>query len=236
MSATLEVLPWDTQFFGVTIGRARVAEADALTSAIAAAQERGVECLYVVVPEAETDTLGATIHAGSILTALRLVLEHRGDPTVTQPHDIRAATPEDSAHVVEVSAALARFSRFAQDPHFALERIEEMYRIWVLDELRDGKVFVDARGSGGMLALSRRAEALAVDLVYVDDAARGTGLARALLDAAVATAAGGIVTVATDVRNLNAVRLYESAGFRSGSLDAILHLWLDDVRQLDVRA
>lgn len=232
----MELLPWDTQFFGVPIGRARVAQADALTSAIAAAQEHAVECLYVIVPEGDAHAVGAAIRAGGVLTALRLVLEHRGDPSSTQPGDVRAATPKDSAHVVELSAALARFSRFAQDPRFTRERIEGMYRTWVLDDLRDGKVFVDARGSGGMLALSRRAEALAVDLVYVDDAARGTGLARALLDAAVATAAGGIVTVATDVRNLNAVRLYESAGFRAGSLDAILHLWLDDVSQLDVRA
>jgi ribosomal protein S18 acetylase RimI-like enzyme len=225
----VELLPWDTQFFGHAIGRTHLARADALESEIAAARQNGVDCLYIVIPEAGSEAVRAAMRAGSVLTGLRLGLEHRGDRSVTQPRGIRTATHEEAARVVELAVALSGFSRFAQDPRFPIERIEEMYRAWVLQDLQKGEVFVDAEGEGGMLALSQRAQTVAVDLVYVDDAARGSGVARALLDAAVASAAGGIVTVAADVRNVHAVRLYESAGFRAQSLDAILHLWLDDL-------
>jgi GNAT superfamily N-acetyltransferase len=66
--------------------------------------------------------------------------------------------------------------------------------------------------------------------VYAEPRARGTGLGRALLTAAVAAAADRHLTVATDARNVPALRLYESLGFRSESFDAILHLWLDGSR------
>jgi ribosomal protein S18 acetylase RimI-like enzyme len=223
----MEFLPWDSQFFGVTIGRAEVAEDRDLEAVIAAARESEVACLYVVVPGAETAAVEAAIRAGSILTALRLVLEHQGEASLIQASEVRRATVKDSAQIMGLSAKLAPFSRFAQDERFERERIEEMYRIWALNCLRDGEVFVGGAGHDGMLALARRAGPLTIDLVYVDDAARGTGLGRALLDAAVATAGGHATSVVTDVRNLTAVRLYESAGFRARSLDAILHLWVD---------
>jgi GNAT superfamily N-acetyltransferase len=225
----VELLPWDTQFFGLAIGRTHLARPEALESEIAAAQQNGVDCLYIVIPEAGSEAVGAAMRTGSVLTGLRLGLEHRGDGSMTEPSSVRTATPKEAARVVELAVALSASSRFAQDPRFPTERIEEMYRVWALQDLHEGGVFVDAKGEGGMLALSRHAETVAVDLVYVDDAARGSGVARALLDAAVASAAGGIVTVATDVRNVPAVRLYEWAGFRVRSLDAILHLWLDDL-------
>jgi dTDP-4-amino-4,6-dideoxy-D-galactose acyltransferase len=224
----VQLLPWDTEFFGVEIARATVARPDALASMIAAAQERDVQCMYVVVPEAEANAVGAAIRAGSVLTALRLELDHDGDAAAKWPRDVRMAGPDDSDRVLELSVALARFSRFAQDRRFPSDRIEEMYRTWALNDLQHGDVIVGNDG-GGVVALSRRAQALAVDLVYVEDSARGAGLARALLDAVIATAGGDVVTVATDVRNVQAVRLYESAGFRARSLDAILHLWLDDL-------
>jgi GNAT superfamily N-acetyltransferase len=225
----VELLPWDTQFFGLTIGRTQLACAEALESEIVAAKQNGVDCLYIVIPGVGSEAVGAAMRAGSVLTGLRLGLVHRGDRSVRRPRGVRMATTEEAARVAELAVALSGSSRFAQDPRFPTERIEEMYRVWVQQDLLEGGVFVDAKGKGGMLALSQRAETFAVDLVYVDDAARGSGVARALLDAAVASAAGGIVTVAADVRNVHAVRLYESAGFRAHSLDAILHLWLDDL-------
>jgi hypothetical protein len=126
----VQILPWDSQFFGVRIARANVVRADDLVSTIAAAREHDVECLYVVVPAARADAVGEAIRAGGVLTALRLDLEHRGDAATTRPSGVRRATAKDSARVTELSAALARFSRFAQDERFPVERIEEMYRIW----------------------------------------------------------------------------------------------------------
>jgi ribosomal protein S18 acetylase RimI-like enzyme len=223
----VELLSWDTDFFGIAIGRARITTARDLEVALTAASDQGVECLYLVVPGAKADPLIAAVRAGSSLTALRLDLEHRGPQVASDSGTVRPAAPEEAGRVAELAAALAPASRFAQDSRFSRERIAEMYRVWALNDLRNGKVLVDTTGERGLLTLSKRPSGLAVGLVYVAGAARGTGLGRQLLDAAAAEAAGTELTVVTDVRNLQAVRLYESAGFRARSLEAVLHVWLD---------
>lgn len=223
----MELLSWDTDFFGITIGRAKIATARDLEIALRAASDQGVECLYVVVPGAKADPVAAAIRAGSGLTALRLDLERRGRQVASDAETVRPAAPDEAGRVAELAAALAPASRFAQDGRFRRERIEEMYRIWALNDLRDGKVLVDTTGDRALLTLSKRPSGLAVGLVYVASVARGTGLGRQLLDAALAEAAGASLTVATDMRNLEAVRLYESAGFRARSIEAVLHVWLD---------
>jgi GNAT superfamily N-acetyltransferase len=227
----VELLPWDTKFFGITIGRARVGSERDLQTALRAANEHGVECLYVVVPGAKADPLAAAIRAGSELTTVRLDLEHRGRKVAPGAGTVRPAGPGEAARVADLAAALAPASRFAQDGRFRRERIEEMYRIWALNDLRDGSVLVDTTGERALLTLSKRPAGLVVDLVYIAEAARGTGLGRHLLDAALAVAAGAGLTVATDARNLQAVRLYESAGFRARSIEVVLHLWPDARRR-----
>ena len=224
----MELLSWDTSFFGLTVGRVPVVDARDVDSALTEARERSVACLYVVVRGAEAEATAAAVRAGGILTALRLELQHDGKLAPGRPPGtVRRAVAEDAGWIAELATALAPASRFAQDERFPPQRIEEMYRIWALNDLRDGEVFVDTTGERGLLALSKRPPMLAVDLVYVTGAARGTGLGRDLLEAAIAEADGAGLSVATDARNVQAVRFYESAGFRAHSLEAVLHLWLD---------
>jgi dTDP-4-amino-4,6-dideoxy-D-galactose acyltransferase len=223
-------MPWDTEFFGFKIARAHVSAAESLDAEIAAARAAGVACLYIVVTGAESRALEGAIGAGALLTALRVVQGRDGDGTLAQGSGVRRATPGDAGRVVDLSRSLVRSSRFANDPRFPHERIEEMYRLWALNDLRDGDVFVGIDAGGGMVTMSSRPDAAAIGLVYAEPRARGTGLGRALLTAAVAAAADRHLTVATDARNVPALRLYESLGFRSESFDAILHLWLDGSR------
>jgi ribosomal protein S18 acetylase RimI-like enzyme len=223
----VELLPWDTEFFDVAIARARVPRADAFEPEVAAARDARIDCLYVVVPDGEASAVEAVVRADGLLTALRLVQEHVGGRAVTPQPGVRRATSRDAETIVQLSRSLAESSRFAQDPRFERGRIEEMYRVWALNDLHDGDVFVDANGERGMVTMSSETDIAAIGLVHVDATARGAGLGRALLTAAVARAKERTLRVATDVRNLPALRLYESVGFRARSFDAILHLWLD---------
>lgn len=223
----MDVLSWDTSFFGLTIGRALVVDARDVDRALTEAREHDVACLYAVVPGAAAEPTAAAVHAGGVLTALRLELQHDGKVASVRPSTVRRAGAEDAERVAEFATALAPASRFAQDERFPPKRIEEMYRIWALNDLRDGEVFVDTTGERGLLALSKRPPGLAVDLLFVTGAARGTGLGGDLLESAIAEAEGSGLSVATDARNVRAVRFYESAGFRARSLEAVLHVWLD---------
>jgi ribosomal protein S18 acetylase RimI-like enzyme len=228
-SQAVEILAWDSDFFGVVIGRALAGGADAVVDAVAAARTEEVACLYIIVPGAESDAVGAAGRAGARLTALRLELEHSREAAVGEALPTRHAEDIDMSRVVDLSVALSRFSRFAQDSRFSAERVAEMYRVWALNCLRDGQILLPADGNEGMVAVTEVAGRANVELVYVDAGTRGAGFGRRLVAAAVASIATRPIRVATDARNLQAVRLYEAAGFSARSLDAIFHLWLDEL-------
>ena len=102
-----------------------------------------------------------------------------------------------------------------------------MYRIWGQKCLEEGAVALPAEGDG--LVGARPFEgAVHVELVWLDPAARGRGLAGALVGAALEPFHPTVVRVATQAGNVPALRLYETLGFRTTKVTSILHLWLDE--------
>jgi ribosomal protein S18 acetylase RimI-like enzyme len=105
-----------------------------------------------------------------------------------------------------------------------------MYRIWARRCLDEGVVAVSEGDPAGFVGARARCGEARVELVYVGEDAGGRGLGRALVRTALAAAACGRASVATQVGNVAALRLYESLGFRTRATRAILHLWLDELR------
>jgi ribosomal protein S18 acetylase RimI-like enzyme len=209
-------LDWDSEFFGLEIGRA---ESASLADEVAAARRQGIRCLYVATP------LGRAVEparAGGLLVDLRAELV-RAPSAVDPAEGIREATPADAPWLAEVAPQLAAHSRFSRDPSFPRERVEEMYGIWIENCLSEGEVSVAADGSAAFVA----AREGRIELVYVAPALAGAGLGARLLAHSLARAPGTAAAVATQAANLPALRLYHSLGFRLRSLDAIFHLWPD---------
>lgn len=221
-------LDWDSEFFGIAIARADLD--DDLEAAVDDARAQGVDCLYLFAPSAPTDLVTRAVQRGARLVDLRLELELDLAEPPEADEESRVADPAADGAVVEVLAVrLSRFSRFAADPRFPPDRIAEMYRSWARRCLAEGVVVLPAGQPLGLVGARPGAERAAVDLVYVDPQASGRGLGGTLVGAALARLGTGHAVVATSAANLPAVRLYESLGFRSARLAAVLHLWLDDV-------
>jgi ribosomal protein S18 acetylase RimI-like enzyme len=223
-------LEWDSNFFGNEIARLDLLGDGGMGESLAAARKLGIACLYVFVPGDRLDLLEESVHQGGRIVDVRVELERRGAPSVASASaggSARVADPTEEALVTDLAVALADQSRFSRDPRFAREQVQAMYRIWGRSCLEEGVVALPGHGSGGLVGARAHEGVADVELVWVDRAERGRGLAAALVVAALEALAADVARVATQAGNVAALRLYEGLGFRTASVTSILHLWLD---------
>jgi ribosomal protein S18 acetylase RimI-like enzyme len=216
-------LPWDSDFFGFSIARASLDETS-VDDIVVAARERQVDCVYLVVPDADRVGVTESVRAGAILVDLRTELVGHLD----LPHDPRwrRATAADLAQLEPLAVQLAASSRFRADHHFAVDAVDEMYRIWLQLCLNDGVVIVPTERITGFVGARGDSGEAHVELVYVTAEARGSRIAHRLITAAVSELGARRATVATQAANVVAQRLYQSLGFRTAAVSAVLHLWI----------
>ena len=147
---------------------------------------------------------------------------------------IRPATPGDIPALKSIAACSHTHTRFYEDGHFSRERCNELYATWIEKscESEADHVLVSVLpghpACGYITCQFDTAVIGSIGLVAVAEAARGQGLARALLNAALATfGKSGIrtVTVVTQGGNRNALRLYQKAGFIISREETWFHKW-----------
>jgi ribosomal protein S18 acetylase RimI-like enzyme len=216
-------LPWDSEFFAVKIARATLGEMS-LAEAVKTARQDGVECLYITVPGAALESLGEAMRAGAELVDLRTELSGTVDSSAESR--VRAATAADLPLLEPMAERLAESSRFRADVHFEADAVAEMYRIWIRRCLDEGVVVVSEDEASGFVGARRKGEEADIELVYVAPEARGAKLAHRLVAAAVHELGTAAARVATQAGNVAAQRLYQGLGFRTQSVEAVLHLWL----------
>jgi GNAT superfamily N-acetyltransferase len=218
----MDVLDWDSEFFGVRIARAEV-DGD-LEQVIERARAEAIDCVYLFIPGISLDPAAAAIRRGAILTDLRLVLERVGPPSLEST--ARCASAADAATVEKLAVCLARFSRFSRDPRFAGVRVDEMYRLWARSCLEQGVVTL-APEDDGLVGVRAVGDVARVELVYVGPESSGGGVAKSLIASALAETGASRAEVGTQFGNVAALRAAEALGFRVRSATTILHAWLD---------
>lgn len=224
-----ELLAWDSEHFGVRIGRVGAAS----DAALAWAEREGVACLYLLVDAGDHDGVRAAEARGFALADVRLTLAREaggaGDPA------IRAATAADLDALEPVAARLHTDSRFFFDERFDRERAADLYRRWLrasfTTTFADLAYVAEADGVAAGYITGRTdadtAEA-AIGLLGVAEAARGRGVGPQLVGALLAGAAeagAARVTVVTQGRNVQAQRLYQRCGFRTERVELWFHRW-----------
>lgn len=223
------LLDWDTEFWGVPIGRVldgrlepgRVNEW---------ARAHGVVCLYFLAHDVPGEAAVAE-DAGFRLMDVRVELAR---PAAADKTTLREARPEDKAVLRRLAREHHRITRFYSDPRFPDERCDDLYETWIVRSLggwadvvlvaeRDGRpagymtVHADPAAGRGSLGLSS-----------VDVSMRRQGVGRELARGAVAwcfTRGLDEVTVATQARNVPALRTFEACGFRVRDVGLWFHKW-----------
>ncbi|MGH3102481.1 MAG: GNAT family N-acetyltransferase [Gaiellaceae bacterium] len=225
-----ELLSWDTDFWGVRIGRVVGGTLPAGVDAWAAAN--AVDCLYFLAgeePVAAHDAERAGFRLMDVRVELARPAEAGGEHAAVRPFN-----PADVETLQQIARTSHRLTRFYADPRFPPERCDDLYDVWIARSCEGwaDAVLVADDGGAPVGYVSCHADDAAgrgsIGLIAVDAAARGRGLGAALVRAAVGWCGErGLrdVSVVTQGRSVPALRLYERCGFGVAELGLWFHKW-----------
>jgi dTDP-4-amino-4,6-dideoxy-D-galactose acyltransferase len=232
-TAVCALLDWDTEFWGVPIGRVEgaILDADRLREADAWAKENEIACLYFLADSADAPSAHAGEVGGFRLMDLRVVLARpaTGDDAVGE---LREARPEDAEPLRAIARASHGVTRFYADPNFPEERCDDLYDTWIsrsLEGWADGVLVADVDGRpAGYVSCHVDGSTGSIGLIAVDADVRRAGLGVALSRGAVAFCRErGVdeISVVTQGRNAAALRTFQRAGFLVDSIGLWFHKW-----------
>ena len=241
----LELLPWDSKFFGFPIGRINSAKLDEANVAPVLAEARldGLRCLYFQADPNDPATVTVVERHGFHLVDVRVVLEHPFDnrpapvPRYPIPRELVIGPPrqDELPRLQDISAQIGRTSRFDFDKNFGQAQSERLYRLWIknaCDGFAQAALIARWRKNGeaaGLITCTLSGGVAHIQLagVHADHRQRGigTGLVQTALDWAKARGAHRMQVV-TQARNVPAQRLYQQMGFFTRTMTLYYHKWL----------
>src|SRR5687767_10117275 len=141
----VRVLAWDSDFFGVRVGRlAAGLGPGAFAAAVAGARERGFDCLHQLSDAGDLETSGLAEEHGFRLVDVRLeyaidlasrasarAAAPAGRPPSVASAAVRPARPGDVPALRAIAAQSHRATRFRADGGFDGERCDELYATWI---------------------------------------------------------------------------------------------------------
>lgn len=201
-------LPWDSEFFGFTIGRLSTAPS---LEDLEEARAVGYRCLYYFGD-----------HAGHDPIEIRIDFLWRGE---ARDDPIVKATKADLDQLLPIVAGAFSGSRFSADPGFEPDRVTELYETWLRNSFEGFAdcVLTDPTRQS-FVTVTHEGGCARIGLIAVAESARGKGLGRQLVKSV--QSLGAAVRVATQSHNVVGRRLYEACGFRLDTLTPIHHYWL----------
>jgi len=231
-----EVLPWDSEHFGLPIGR--VVDGADPERATEWAREHGVHGLYLLAELQNAAELRAAITAGFLLTDVRLTLERSIGPEDARDGSapLRAIEVEDLPALLDVADSAHSDSRFYADPRFDRSRVAALYREWLRASVQTPfadwafTAVQDGEPVGYITGRQESEGVASIGLLGVSESARGRGLGVQLIERVINQAASAgctRVTVVTQGGNIAAQRLYQRAGFRTMRAQAWFHWWAE---------
>lgn len=234
-TAACERLGWDSEFFGISVGRVTVPRlTPELVEAIAdwVRCER-IDCLYFLCDPTCLRSSPLAERAGFRLTDVRVTLKLGVAPHVAPHPAVRLAIPGDADALATIARVSHTDSRFYFDGHFPVERCDALYEAWIRRSLAGwaAAVFVaedHGRPAGYVTCHRDDRGGGSIGLIGVAQSAQGSGLGMQLVSAACAWMAEHCispVTVATQGRNVRAQRLYQRAGFVTADVGLWFHRW-----------
>ena len=238
-----EILDWDSAFFGRTIARYRRpccagADLDALAAECA---DRAIACVYLQIHPSDSDSVVSLTRKGAIFADIRLTFEGavapREHPPLPPDAVVRRATAADAARLKALASTSHRLSRFYADPHFPDECCDRLYETWIdrsVHGFADSVIVIDVQGdedreiAGYVTCHQERGGRGRIGLFAVAGPWQRRGVGGTLVAAATAWFRTNGVTnmsVATQLRNAGAIRVYERAGLTLSEARVWFHYW-----------
>jgi dTDP-4-amino-4,6-dideoxy-D-galactose acyltransferase len=227
-----EFLQWDSEFFGVRVARLN---GNLLTPELLAASENwcraeAIDCLYFLAAADDAQTVA--LASDFRFTDVQLRFERKLEQVVSASTDVRPCRPGDLPELRAIAACSHRDSRFYYDGRFPPEKCDELFETWIT---RSAEGWADAVFTGvidgvpaGYITCHIAGEDGSIGLTAVGEHARGRGLGGALVNAALGyfvSRGAKRALVVTQGRNIQSQRMYQKAGFITGSVRLWFHRW-----------
>lgn len=229
-----EVLDWDSDFFGIPIGRVFGSNGDSLKTAVEEADTDGIRCLYLLCPVADLPQLHTSLSLGFRPYDVRIELTRQLCAEQMQQTSVAEAREEDEEKLLSLARERIRETRFWVDENFPRERVRILYEEWLHRALSTTplrRTFVVGAAEGFVTCYLDAEHGIGrIELIAMAQGREGAGLGDALVQSAVcAFAEVGLARteVVTQGRNIAAQRLYQRNGYRTSKCDVWLHRWAD---------
>jgi dTDP-4-amino-4,6-dideoxy-D-galactose acyltransferase len=235
----IETLDWDSEFFGLRIGRVCLdgATPKSLADIDEEARDRGFECLYGTLDASEAveaTTAYVAQQFGHRLVEVSQLFTRKAAPYVPPKPTtatVRRGTLADVEHLEGAFEVLAPWSRFGADPRFGLDAAERMHRAWVERAARDTdqRLLAIAEDESGIIGVSTNVWGAVPRVDFMGVTAPGSGAAQALMGALMDWADEGETQAGPcAARNIAVLRYVEGCGFRVSRVQYLFHRWLDE--------
>lgn len=235
-SDILEILEWDSRFFGYRVGRILLdpGEEQILNTLRIRVEEEKIKLLYIFVPPSLQGLNEQLVELGGFLVDQKVVyvkatelhtdfsntvIEYQGDTVNEQ--------------LKELVLSAGTYSRFRLDPNFRNDEYAKLYHEWLLKSINKSIAFttlVALKGTDiiGITTLGGASSHADIGLVAVHDNYKGQGIGYDLMRTAdrIAFEKGfKELRVVTQMKNTGACRLYEKCNFHVDAITNVYHYW-----------
>lgn len=235
-----QILEWDSGAFGFPVARLEETENESsMAAAIDNARREGIRLIYLLTESREVaraaETLGGTLISERVtfvraVTIPDAIASRAGPSVVVEQWKGTAATPE----LIHLARQAGHYSRFRVDPRIPREIFERIYDAWISNSLSGQiaeavMVIRDASSLLGLVTVGEKNRRADIGLLAVHERARGRGLGKKLVGAALDWALQRQfrdAQVVTQRANVEACRLYESCGYSIERGELVVHFWL----------
>ena len=238
MTNVLEILEWDSAFFGYPTGKiiTEKISVENLKALTGEAENKGIRLLYIFADPADTVSVNAATNVGARLVDQKITFHKKIDAAVVSAVDSHIEQFEanyPSPQLIDLSIQSGLYSRYKIDPGFKNKEFERLYLAWIENSVNKKIadhtfVYKEDGKELGFVTLKIKNNYGQIGLIAVDENSRGKSIGKKLI-----TAVTNILfqknipglDVATQIDNDNACNFYKKTGFTGRKSENIYHIW-----------
>ncbi|MEP7165234.1 MAG: GNAT family N-acetyltransferase [Ferruginibacter sp.] len=238
MNNLLEILEWDSSFFGYPVAKviAKKISADDLERIMNEAGNKGIRLLYLFTDPADEISLLAAKAGNAMLVDQKITFHIKIDASVVtavDSHIEQFTSPYPSAQLVNLSIQSGSHSRYKIDRGFKNNEFEKLYLAWIENSVNKKIadhtfVYMEDGLELGFVTLKIRDTHGQIGLIAVDETSRGKSIGKKLVSAVISLLHEKKITdleVATQIDNADACNFYKKVGFSGIKTENIYHIW-----------
>jgi len=238
MANSLEILEWDSSFFGYPVAKVTTEKtaADKLGMIINEAKDKGIRLLYVFADPGDVVSVESANTATAKLVDQKITFNMKINPAVIPSVDDHIEEFEGnkpSEKLVDLSMQSGLYSRYKIDREFKNNEFERLYLAWIENSVNKKIadhtfVYKEDGRELGFVTLKIKNNIGQIGLIAVDETSRGKSIGKKLVAAVVAKLIQKNIPeldVATQIDNDDACNFYKKTGFTGSKTENIYHIW-----------